>query len=90
MVVKGVRLRLRQQLRQYWKRYRPAIWLFPNRAKNGPLSRAQFSKFSERPNGHLAEDLNRSRAWISPRRARAMRLNKAMNMVRYSQQICLP
>jgi len=27
------------ELRQYWKRYRPAIWLFPNRAKNGPLSR---------------------------------------------------
>jgi hypothetical protein len=21
------------------KRYRPAVWLFPNRAKNGPLSR---------------------------------------------------
>jgi integrase/recombinase XerD len=27
------------ELRTYWKRYRPAIWLFPNRAKNGPLSR---------------------------------------------------
>jgi integrase/recombinase XerD len=26
------------ELRLYWKRYRPAIWLFPNRAKNGPLS----------------------------------------------------
>jgi integrase/recombinase XerD len=26
------------ELRQYWKRYRPSIWLFPNRAKNGPLS----------------------------------------------------
>ena len=26
------------ELRQYWKRYRPLIWLFPNRAKNGPLS----------------------------------------------------
>src|SRR5262249_60024413 len=25
-------------LRQYWKRYRPPSWLFPNRAKNGPLS----------------------------------------------------
>src|SRR5215831_6084061 len=24
------------ELRQYWKRYRPSIWLFPNRAKNGP------------------------------------------------------
>ena len=59
-------------------------------AVSGPLSRARFSKFSERPNGYLAEDLNRSRAWISPRRARAMRLNKAMNTVRYSQQICLP
>ena len=29
------------ELRQYWKRYRPAIWLFPNRAKNGPLSRGE-------------------------------------------------
>jgi site-specific recombinase XerD len=29
------------ELRQYWKRYRPAIWLFPNRAKNGPLSREE-------------------------------------------------
>src|SRR5215510_14874296 len=27
------------ELRQYWKRYRPSIWLFPNRTKNGPLSR---------------------------------------------------
>ncbi len=27
------------ELRRYWKRYRPSIWLFPNRAKNGPLSR---------------------------------------------------
>jgi len=27
------------ELRTYWKRYRPSIWLFPNRAKNGPLSR---------------------------------------------------
>jgi integrase/recombinase XerD len=26
------------ELRQYWKRYRPSIWLFPNLAKNGPLS----------------------------------------------------
>ena len=26
------------ELRQYWKRYRPSIWLFPNRAKDGPLS----------------------------------------------------
>ena len=29
------------ELRQYWKRYRPALWLFPNRAKNGPLSRTE-------------------------------------------------
>jgi integrase/recombinase XerD len=29
------------ELRQYWKRYRPAVWLFPNRAKNGPLSRTE-------------------------------------------------
>ena len=27
------------ELRKYWKRYRPSVWLFPNRAKNGPLSR---------------------------------------------------
>lgn len=27
------------ELRVYWKRYRPAVWLFPKRAKNGPLSR---------------------------------------------------
>jgi integrase len=26
------------ELRQYWKRYRPLIWLFPNRAKNGPVN----------------------------------------------------
>jgi integrase/recombinase XerD len=30
--------KLLTELRQYWKRYRPSIWLFPNRAKNGPLS----------------------------------------------------
>jgi integrase/recombinase XerD len=29
------------ELRQYWKRYGPAVWLFPNRAKNGPLSRGE-------------------------------------------------
>jgi site-specific recombinase XerD len=29
------------ELRVYWKRYRPAVWLFPNRAKNGPLSRGE-------------------------------------------------
>ncbi len=29
------------ELRRYWKRYRPSIWLFPNRAKNGPLSRGE-------------------------------------------------
>jgi integrase/recombinase XerD len=28
-------------LREYWKRYRPSIWLFPNRAKDGPLSRGE-------------------------------------------------
>jgi integrase/recombinase XerD len=27
------------ELRKYWKRYRPSVWLFPNRAKNGPQSR---------------------------------------------------
>jgi integrase/recombinase XerD len=30
---------LLMELRKYWKRYRPSVWLFPNRAKNGPLSR---------------------------------------------------
>src|SRR4029450_12294601 len=29
------------EMRKYWKRYGPAIWLFPNRAKNGPLSRGE-------------------------------------------------
>ena len=29
------------ELRQYWKRYGPAVWLFSNRAKNGPLSRGE-------------------------------------------------
>ena len=29
------------ELRQYWKRYWPSTWLFPNRAKNGPLSRGE-------------------------------------------------
>jgi integrase/recombinase XerD len=33
--------KLLTELRKYWKRYRPAIWIFPNRAKNGPLSRAE-------------------------------------------------
>jgi hypothetical protein len=33
--------KLLTELRQYGKRYRPAIWLFPNRAKNGPLSRGE-------------------------------------------------
>ena len=33
--------KLLTELRQYWKRYRPSIWLFLNRAKNGPLSRAE-------------------------------------------------
>ena len=29
------------ELRWYWKRYRPCVWLFPNRTKNGPLSKNQ-------------------------------------------------
>ena len=29
------------ELRVYWKRYRPVVWLFPNRAKTGPLSRGE-------------------------------------------------
>jgi site-specific recombinase XerD len=29
------------ELRLYWKHYRPSVWLFPNRAKNGPLSRGE-------------------------------------------------
>jgi site-specific recombinase XerD len=39
--IDAARMTLRVKLRQYWKRYRPAIWLFPNRAKNGPLSRGE-------------------------------------------------
>lgn len=33
--------KLLMELRKYWKRYRPSLWLFPNRAKDGPLSRAE-------------------------------------------------
>jgi len=29
------------ELRWYWKRYRPCVWLFPNRTKNAPLSECQ-------------------------------------------------
>jgi site-specific recombinase XerD len=29
------------ELRQYYKRYRPVEWIFPGRAKDGPLSRAE-------------------------------------------------
>ena len=29
------------ELRRYFKRYRPCVWLFPNRTKNGPLSKSQ-------------------------------------------------
>jgi len=29
------------ELRCYWKRYRPCVWLFPNRTKNAPLSHCQ-------------------------------------------------
>jgi len=36
------------ELRQYWKRYRPSIWPFPNRAKNGPLSRGRPGTSSAR------------------------------------------
>jgi site-specific recombinase XerD len=28
------------ELRRYCKRYRPSVWLFPNRAKNGPMGRS--------------------------------------------------
>jgi site-specific recombinase XerD len=28
------------ELRPYCKRYRPSVWLFPNRAKNGPMGRS--------------------------------------------------
>ena len=43
------------ELRTYWKRYRPSIWLFPNRAKNGPLSRNEA--------WHIFNQAKR-RAWI--------------------------
>jgi integrase/recombinase XerD len=33
--------KLLTELRHFWKRYRPSVWLFPNRAKNGPLSRGE-------------------------------------------------
>jgi site-specific recombinase XerD len=29
------------ELRLYWKRYRPSVWLFPNRATSDPLSRGE-------------------------------------------------
>ncbi len=29
------------ELRRYWKRYRPPVWLFLNKTKNGPLSKCQ-------------------------------------------------
>ncbi len=29
------------ELHRYWKRYRPSIWLFVNRANNGPLSKSE-------------------------------------------------
>ena len=28
-------------LHRYWQRYRPSVWLFLNRAKNGPLSKSE-------------------------------------------------
>ncbi len=31
--------RLLDELRGYWRRYEPTTWVFPNRAKDGPLSR---------------------------------------------------
>ena len=31
---------LLQELRAYWQRYQPAIWLFINRAQDGPMSRS--------------------------------------------------
>jgi len=32
--------RLLEQLRMYWKHYRPEVWLFPNRHQSAPISRA--------------------------------------------------
>ncbi len=29
------------ELHRYWQRYRPSVWLFVNRAKNGPLSKSE-------------------------------------------------
>jgi len=31
--------RLLEEFRAYWQRYKPGTWVFPNRAKDGPLSR---------------------------------------------------
>ncbi len=32
------------ELRWYWKRYLPCVWLFPNRTKNAPLSECQAGR----------------------------------------------
>ena len=39
--------RLLQELRDYWKEYRPGEWLFPNAAKTGPLGERQGQQIFE-------------------------------------------
>ena len=54
------------ELRLYWKRYRPSIWLFPNRAKNGPLSPNEawhiFSQAKKRAGLKKGRGIHRLRA----------------------------
>jgi site-specific recombinase XerD len=41
-------LKLLEELRSYWRAYRPARWLFPNPAGQGPLSDAAVQKMMRR------------------------------------------
>lgn len=36
------------QLREYWRRYRPGIWLFPNRSEDRPISEGTVQKVFHR------------------------------------------
>ena len=36
------------QLREYWRRYRPGIWLFPNRSEDLPISEGTVQKVFHR------------------------------------------
>jgi len=39
---------LLRQLRDYWRRYRPGIWLFPNRSEDRPISEGTVQKVFHR------------------------------------------